>query len=80
MQQRDPAQDERVSRGPAEPDGGVPETEVGPGGRGVDADENLAEVDQQPGLDAPYGNQPAAQQPAPTADHPRSQPTGQGAF
>jgi hypothetical protein len=46
----------------------------------VDADENLAEVDQQPGLDAPYGNQPAAQQPAPTADHPRSQPTGQGAF
>jgi hypothetical protein len=81
MQQRDPADDERVSRGPAEPDGGVPEAEVGPGGRGIDADEDLEQVDQQPGLDAPYGSQPGGQQPSSSNKHtPRSRPTGHGAF
>jgi hypothetical protein len=79
MQHRDPAHDERVSRGPAEPDGGIPESEFGPGGRGIDADEDVENMDQQPGLDAPYGNQPDA--PQTTSERtPRSQPTGQGAF
>jgi hypothetical protein len=36
-------------------------------------------VDQQPGLDAPYGSQPAAEPPA-TDRTQRSQPTGQGSF
>jgi hypothetical protein len=81
MQHRDPAQDERVSRGPAEPDGGVPEAQFGPGGRGIDTDEDLEQVDQQPGLDAPYESRPAAHEPAKTAEHtPRSRPTGHGAF
>ena len=76
MQQRDPAHDERVSRGPAEPDGGVPETEVGPGGRGVAAGEHLEEVEQQAGLDAPYGNRTAGQESA-TIDHGQTAPVGE---
>jgi hypothetical protein len=79
MQQRDPAHDERVNRGPAEPDGGIPESEFGPGGRGIDANEDVENVDQQPGLDAPYGSRPAAHE-TPAEHAPRSQPTGQGAF
>ena len=55
MQQRDPAHDQRVSRGPAEPDGGIPDSDIGAGGRGVAAGEHLDEVEQQAGLDAPYG-------------------------
>ena len=62
---RDAERDERVSRGPAEPDGGVDESStaplgarsgIGPGGRGVIADEGLQEVEQAPGLDAQYGS------------------------
>ena len=57
-------EDQRVSRGPAEPDGGVPENArvplasergVGGGGRGVIAQEGLEGLPQQPGLDVPYG-------------------------
>jgi hypothetical protein len=56
MQDRDSSQDPRVSRGPNQPDGGVASDRIGSGGRGVSAGENLDEVQQQPGLDAPYGS------------------------
>jgi hypothetical protein len=80
MQQRDPAHDERVSRGPAESDGGVSGAEVGPGGRGVGQyGEHLNDLEQQAGLDAPYGDRTTGQeqttlepgQPAPAAEHDR---------
>jgi hypothetical protein len=62
MQDRDPSQDERVSRGPAEPDGGVSEERLGPGGRGAAAGEQLEPLEQQAGLDAPYGSRTADQE------------------
>jgi len=59
MQERDSSQDPRVSRGPAQPDGGVQNEPIGPGGRGVSTGEDLDEVQQQAGLDAPYGSRAA---------------------
>jgi hypothetical protein len=65
--------DERVSRGPAEPDGGVDQGAsvplagaggIGPGGRGVIADEELRDVAQEPGLDAPYGSRSSSEEQA----------------
>ena len=76
MQQREPGQDERVARGPAEPDGGVGEKGAIPLGgasglsRGVVSSEELGEAQQQPGLDTAYGTRASGEeQPAVEHEH-----------
>jgi hypothetical protein len=63
MQQRDSSQDPHVSRGPAQPDGGLQQNQpMGAGGRGISVDEHLEEVQQQAGLDTPYGDRASGQE------------------
>ena len=84
MQQREPGQDERVARGPAEPDGGVSDKAAVPLGgasglsRGVVSNEDLGQAEQQPGLDAPYGTRTSTEEQAALEHEPGPRPAAPG--